>query len=556
MATNPSSCPACGGKITGEGTLGGLCTACLARAVMNPGRITSSDATVAAPSNPKRIGRYEIEKVLGSGGMGIVYLARQIEPIRRRVALKVIKPGMDTATCISRFNAERQALSKLNHPNIASVFDAGADDMGRPYFVMELVEGTSITDYCDHSRLCIEERVELLVDVCRAVHHAHENGIIHRDLKPSNILVADQDGRPSLKVIDFGIAKALWPQEMNPSYVTLAGQFIGTPCYMSPEQVHGSSDTDRPSDVYSLGVVLYELLTGTTPLDLEEVRNAGIVGIADLFKRTDIVTPSFRIQQFSETHRNRVAEARGTVAQHLLSRIKQDLDWVSLKALEGDPKERYATAEELGEELSQYLQDHPVTAGPRTFSYRVRKFVRRQRHFVFGTAAALILLFSGMGINESWQVKDNNLGSKGDVTGAVQVTATGVGNDAASSETAAVTAAVEDTIGAWLDAEAIDRNKEIIEESILKLSQDFVEDHQVVRAPKERPADGLFETTIRATVKIREIGHALTLAGLGPLGGGSASRSEALSGGERPTGVEKPVHSETQTNPDLRKFLE
>jgi len=354
--------------------------------------LDSDDDTTVDPLVGTRIGVYNLDRVIGRGGMGTVYAASQEEPIRRPVALKLIKLGMDTAEVVARFSAERQALALMDHPNIATVHDAGATDEGRPYFVMELVDGLPILDHCDQARMAVNKRLELFLPVCHAVQHAHQKGIIHRDLKPSNILVSVADGSPVPKIIDFGIAKAVHQQLTDHSLATVRGQLIGTPAYMSPEQASGATDVDTRADVYSLGVVLYELLAGCLPVD------EGGPEAADVGKRTvrdsDVKTPSVRLNT-PGAEATAVAQLRSTDEGGLRKQLKGDLDWIVMRALENDRERRYATAAELAADLSRHLKHQPVLAGPPTAGYRLRKFLLRHRVGVAVSIALILALLLG-----------------------------------------------------------------------------------------------------------------------------------------------------------------
>lgn len=341
----------------------------------------------------ERIGPYRLIEQIGEGGFGVVFRAQQTTPIRREVAIKVIKLGMDTREVITRFEAERQALALMDHPGIARVLDAGATKTGRPYFVMELVDGLPITRYSDDHRLTIDARLRLFESVCEAVQHAHQKGVIHRDLKPTNILVTEVDGRPQVKVIDFGIAKAMDRRLTDVSLVTRADALVGTPAYMSPEQTDDrESDFDTRSDVYSLGAVLYELLTGTTPLTvLMKMKDASHNDVKRLICERDVVRPSAYVS--SEGKRAADAASRRSVAVFgLQSRLRGDLDWVVLKALARERSDRYQTALTLGRDIGNFLRDEPVLAGPPSRLNVIRKFVRRHRLAVTMSAVIAILL--------------------------------------------------------------------------------------------------------------------------------------------------------------------
>jgi eukaryotic-like serine/threonine-protein kinase len=356
-----------------------------------PDVATSAGATTSAGEAgavSSFIGPYRILQVLGEGGMGIVYIAEQSTPIVRRVALKVLKLGMDTKQFVARFEAERQALAVMDHPGIARVHDAGATDAGRPYFVMELVHGVPITEYCDANHLSTNDRVTLMTGVCRAVQHAHQKGVIHRDLKPSNVLVGMQDGRPSPKIIDFGVAKAIDHRLTNLTIYTEIGQRIGTPAYMSPEQMEMSQlDIDTRTDIYSLGVMLYELLTGTLPFSEDLLRRA--ITTPQLLRETDPPTPSARVTHLGNDL-TRVASLRQTDAVSLGRTIAGDLDWITMKAMAMDRTHRYEAANDFALDLQRYLAFEPVTARPPTTRDRVAKFARRHRMGV--TVAAVIAL--------------------------------------------------------------------------------------------------------------------------------------------------------------------
>jgi len=323
--------------------------------------------------------------------MGVVYLAEQVEPVRRRVALKIIKLGMDTRQVVARFETERQALAVMDHPNIARVFDAGATETGRPYFVMELARGIPITDYCDRHKLSAQERLKLFIGVCQAVQHAHQKGVIHRDLKPSNILVVVQDDRPVPKIIDFGIAKATDHRLAQRTLFTERGQLIGTPEYMSPEQAEMSGlDVDTRTDIYSLGVILYELLAGALPFDAGELRSAGFGEIQRIIRETEPPKASTRLSTLKET-KAEIAEKRGTDAGSLVKLLRGDLDWITMKAMAKDRTHRYSSASELAAEIERYMRHEPVTAGPPSALYRIRKYVRRHK---LGVAAAAVVLLA------------------------------------------------------------------------------------------------------------------------------------------------------------------
>jgi serine/threonine protein kinase len=347
-----------------------------------------------------RVGRYKLLQKIGEGGCGVVYLAEQEKPVRRQVALKIIKLGMDTKGVIARFEAERQALALMDHPNIARVLDAGATETGRPFFVMELVRGTRITKYCDENNLDTVQRLKLFIQICRAIQHAHQKGIIHRDIKPSNILVSLHDGVPVPKVIDFGIAKATEGRLTDNTLFTAVEQFVGTPAYMSPEQADISGlDVDTRSDIYSLGVLLYELLTGRTPFDTTVLMQSGLDEMRRTLREQDPQLPSTMITSLQQTELTLTAGQRRTEPPKLISQIKGDLDWIVMKALEKDRNRRYDTANGLALDIQRYIESEPVLARPPSRSYRFKKLVRRNKIvFAAGGAVALALLI-GLGMS-------------------------------------------------------------------------------------------------------------------------------------------------------------
>jgi serine/threonine protein kinase len=345
-----------------------------------------------------QIGHYKILQKIGEGGCGAVYMAEQEKPMRRLVALKVIKLGMDTRAVIARFDAERQALAMMDHPNIAKVLDAGATQTGRPYFVMELERGTRITEYCDQNQVDTRQRLELFIQICHAIQHAHQKGVIHRDIKPSNIIVTVHDGRPVPKVIDFGIAKATEAPLTDKTLLTLQNQFIGTPAYMSPEQAGtGGLDIDTRSDIYSLGVLLYELLTGKTPFDTKTLLRLGMDGMRRTLLEEEPQRPSVVLTVLAINDLTTTAARRHAEPPKLIALIRGDLDWIVMKALEKDRARRYETANGLAVDIQRYLTNEPVMARPPSRIYRLQKLVRRNKVIFIAAAAVCAALIAGLG---------------------------------------------------------------------------------------------------------------------------------------------------------------
>ncbi len=337
------------------------------------------------------IGPYKLLQLIGEGGMGVVFMAEQTEPIQRTVALKIIKPGMDTRQVIARFEAERQAVAMMEHPNITRVIDAGATETGRPYFVMELVKGVPITRYCDENRLPLRERLELFVEVCQAVQHAHQKGIIHRDIKPNNVLVAEYDGKPVPKIIDFGVAKATASNLTERTMFTEFGQIIGTMEYMSPEQASFNQlDVDTRSDIYSLGVLLYELLAGSTPLEKERLRSAAFDEILRIIRDEEPPRPSTRLS--SSDALPSIAANRGLEPKKLTGLVSGELDWIVMKCLEKERDKRYGSADQVADEFRRFLAGEPIQARPITMPQRMWRWYRRHVPLVAGAYTVFTFL--------------------------------------------------------------------------------------------------------------------------------------------------------------------
>ncbi len=395
------TCPQCGAELD-SGNPAGLCPQCLIQGAFDSsvgadesGTQTIDTATSAAGDDD--FGRYQIVRLIGEGGMGTVYLAEQRETIRRFVALKVIKLGMDTSQVLARFAKERQALAMMDHPNIARIFDAGATTKGRPYFVMEYIEGAPITQFCDRKRMTPKERLALFLAVCRAVQHAHQKGVIHRDLKPSNVLVMEQDGGAIPKVIDFGIARATDKWAVENTLLTQFGQIVGTPEYASPEQADTmTGDVDESSDVYSLGVLLYELLIGAVPFDTATLRNAGLAEMLRIIREEEAPSLTRKLTSMGASASD-IAARRQTDPASLRRLVDGDLNAITMKALEKVRERRYASVSDLAADIQRYLEDRPVLASPPGRIYLTRKLLRRYRMAVLGTTAgAAFLVLSGV----------------------------------------------------------------------------------------------------------------------------------------------------------------
>jgi eukaryotic-like serine/threonine-protein kinase len=341
----------------------------------------------------ERIPGFQVVRKLGEGGFGLVYLARQELPVRRQVALKVLKPGIDSAQVLARFAAEKQVLARMDHPNVAQVFDGGETVDGMPYFAMEHVDGTDLRSFCEEHKLNIRERLGLFTEVCRGVHHAHQKGIVHRDLKPSNVMVMLEDGKPLAKVIDFGIAKALAHEADGAAMETRPNQMLGTLPYMSPEQLTESGGVDARSDIYALGALLYELLTGTPPFGKAQLRGRSDAEKLAMIRDIDPPLPSIRVAGRLKKRLTTAGASTGS-STHIAKVLRGDIDWVVMKALEKDPAQRYDTARQMADDLNRYLNNEPVLASPAGGWYRARKFARRYRGMV---AAAAVVAFAFLG---------------------------------------------------------------------------------------------------------------------------------------------------------------
>ena len=392
----PNKCSSCGAELS-PGTPRGHCLPCLLRLGFEASEPPSPATSSPAEKVGDRIDRFKLLQQIGEGGCGIVYMAGQEQPVRRQVALKVIKLGMDTRQVVARFEAERQALAMMDHPNIARVFEAGATDTGRPYFVMELVRGVKITEYCDVRKYSTRQRLELFIQVCEAVQHAHQKGIIHRDLKPSNVLVTEQDGVPLPKIIDFGVAKAMYDRLTDKTLFTAFDQFIGTPAYTSPEQAGlGGLDVDTRSDIYSLGVLLYELLTGKLPFENETIQRAAMHEVLRIIRETEPSRPSVRMTTLTAVELTTTAQRRQIEPSRLPRLFQGDLDLIVMKTLEKDRRRRYETAIGLAADLQRHLNNEPVEARPPSPAYRFEKMVRRNKVAFAAISSVMAALLLGM----------------------------------------------------------------------------------------------------------------------------------------------------------------
>ncbi len=374
------------------------------RLLDNPTQAMDLSATSPTESEGELIGNYKLLQKIGEGGMGVVFMAEQLRPIRRKVALKVIREGINSKQILARFEAEREALSRLEHPNATRILDAGVTNQGRPFFVMDLVRGTHITHYCNTHRLSVVQRLELIEKVCMVIHHAHQRGILHRDIKPSNVMITLHDGVPVPKVIDFGIAKALDRPLTEQTLFTRYGDLVGTPEYMSPEQAEMSGlDLDVRTDIYSLGVLLYELLTGSTPLTSEQIKGHGLLKIFETIRDSEAELPSLRITKTlsaSET----IADERLSTPKLLRQSLVGDLDWITMKALSKDRNERYESAAAMAKDIRNYLQGEPVEAAAPSLVYRLRKFYRRHKSISIVASGSAILLLASTALSIYWAI--------------------------------------------------------------------------------------------------------------------------------------------------------
>ncbi len=494
------------------------------------------------------IGPYKLLQQIGEGGFGVVFMAEQTRPVRRQVALKIIKLGMDTREVIARFEAERQALAMMDHPNIARVLDAGATDTGRPYFVMELVRGIPITRYCDEQALTVRQRLELFMTVCHAVQHAHQKGVIHRDLKPSNVMVTLHDGKPVPKVIDFGVSKATNQRLTEKTLFTQYGAFVGTPQYMSPEQAEMSGlDVDTRADIYSLGIMLYELLTGETPIGVEKLRATGMAEMHTLIQNTQIQRPSNKLSSTSSPQE--IAQRRSADPKKLGSLIKGDLDWIVLKAAAKERARRYDTASGLADDIERYLNDEPVHATPPSLAYTLAKFAKRNRIAVAAggaIAAALILGIAGTSIGLVWALDE-----RAKATAAEQ-------NARAEAERSKNIADFTTTLLTASDASALS-----LEEAVTRAESLFGDDHAAAgnllvnwgsvlnRAAEFDRAEEILETALERQTRALGPDHpnlATTYLALAETLGGQQRHAEATEAAARAVEIRE---SGTEPNPVL-----
>jgi serine/threonine protein kinase len=434
----------------------------------------NSAVTLDEPALTERagtvIGRYKLLQQIGEGGMGTVFMAEQTKPVQRKVALKLIKSGMDSRQVIARFEAERQALALMDHPNISKVLDAGTTESGRPYFVMELVKGVPITRYCDEHHLTLRERLELFVPVCLAVQHAHHKGIIHRDMKPSNVMVCIYDGKPVPKVIDFGVAKATGPKLTDRTLFTEFGAIVGTVEYMSPEQAElDQLDVDTRSDVYSLGVLLYELLTGTTPLERKRMNAVAILELLRLVREEEAPRPSVRLSTTEGLPS--IAANRGTEPNRLSSLMRGELDWIVMKCLDKDRNRRYETANAFAADVLHFLHGESVLACPPSASYRMRKFARRNRAAFLTTGVVALVLVMGTAVS-IWQA----------VRATRALDAESRAHQDADTNLQTARQAVDDYFtvvsdSPLLDAPGLEPLRKQLLETALRYNRDFIEKH-------------------------------------------------------------------------------
>ncbi|MGB6865165.1 MAG: tetratricopeptide repeat protein [Candidatus Aminicenantaceae bacterium] len=479
-------CPICQSENTSKAA---FCNKCGSKFELAEGVFSPQTKTLQIPVEDLAAGttivdKYKLIEELGRGGMGVVYLAEQIAPVKRKVAVKIIKLGMDTKQVMARFEAERQAIAMMDHPNIAKVYDAGATETGRPYFVMEFVKGVPITEYCDTHRLNNRERLELFQEVCKGVQHAHQKGIIHRDIKASNILVAIHDNKPVPKIIDFGVAKATAQRLTERTMFTEMGQLIGTPEYMSPEQAEMTGlDIDTRTDIYSLGVLLYELLVGTLPFDSDTLRAAGLSEIQRIIRETDPPRASTRLSSLGDSQIS-IAQHRRTDLTALRKQLKGDLDWIILKAMEKDRTRRYETVNGLAADIFRHLNNEPVLARPPSTTYKLQKMISRHK-IGFGFTVALSVLIVGFAI--AMTVASARIAAERDRA------------EEESAKATAINAFLQDTLGSANPIEGSDRDITVLE--ALETATDKIEE-----AFSNQPE---VETEVRHTIGVTylRLGH-------------------------------------------------